>query len=245
MAEKEIRILGIGAHAADVFGRAGGTIARYVQMGHKATVVALAYGERGEAQGLWVKEGMTVEKAKQIKAEEAKNAAKALGVDIRLLDFDDNPIIMDRERLYLLVDIIREVKPQILLTHWVDDWGNWDHATTSEWAVKAAWSASRLGVQTKHPAHTVKEIYMFMPSGLSDDIVQFRPDILIDITDTMEKKKEVINCLRSQIKEVLDYYTGYSPLYRGKQAGVQYAEAFVRFTRGYQSGSLKLLPLAE
>lgn len=245
MAEKEIRILGIGAHVADVFGRAGGTIARYVQMGHKATVVALSYGERGESQSLWAKGDMTLEKVKQIKAVEAKNAAKALGVDIRLLDYDDNPIIMDRERLYTLIDIIREVKPQIVLTHWIDDWVNWDHATTSEWAVKAAWSASRLGVQTIHPAHKVKEIYMFMPSGVSDDIVKFRPDILIDITDTIEKKKEVINCFPSQVKEVLDYYTGYSPLYRGRQAGVQYAEAFVRFTRGYGSGSLKLLPLAE
>jgi 4-oxalomesaconate hydratase len=244
MAEKEIRILGIGAHVADVFGRAGGTIARYIRMGHKATVVALAYGERGEAQDLWQKPGMTIEKVKKIKDEEGRNAAKALGVDIRLLDYDDNPIIMDRERLYTLIDIIREVKPQIVLTHWTDDWGNWDHATTSEWAVKAAWSASRLGVLTKHPAHKVKEIYMFMPSGLSDDVVGFRPDILIDITDTIEKKKEVINCFPSQT-EIVDYYTGYSPTYRGLQAGVKYAEAFVRFTRGYGSGSLKLLPLAD
>ena len=53
MDQNEITILGIGAHAADVFGRAGGTIARYVQMGHKASVVALAYGERGEAQDAW------------------------------------------------------------------------------------------------------------------------------------------------------------------------------------------------
>jgi len=244
MAQNEIRILGIGAHAADVFGRAGGTIARYVQMGHKATVVALAYGERGEAQDAWAKEGMTLEEVKRLKDAEARKAAKILGVDIRLLDFDDNPIIMDRGRLYTLIDIIREVKPQIVLTHWIDDWGNWDHATTSEWAVKAAWSASRLGVQTKHPAHKVKEIYMFMPSGLSDDIVQFRPDILIDITDTMEKKREVIQCFPSQ-SEIVAYYTDYSPRYRGLQAGVQYAEAFVRFTRGYGSGSLKLLPLAE
>jgi 4-oxalomesaconate hydratase len=242
---KEIKILGIGAHVADVFGRAGGTIARYLQTGHKASIVALAYGERGEAQDLWRKPGITMSDVKRIKAEEAKAAAKTLGVDIRLLDFEDNPIIMDRERLYVLVDIIREVKPDILLTHWKDDWVNWDHATTGEWAVKAAWSASRLGLQTKHAAHQVKEIYMFMPSGLSDDIVQFRPDILIDISDTIERKKEVIKCFESQASEIMPYYTDYSPRYRGRQAGVQYAEAFVRFTRGYGSGSLKYLPLAD
>lgn len=242
--EKEIRILGIGAHAADVFGRAGGTLARYIQMGHKASVVALAYGERGEAQDLWGKKGISLDEVKKIKAEEARAAAEVLKVDLRLLDFDDNPIIMDRERLYTLVDIIREVKPQIVLTHWIDDWGNWDHATTAEWTVKAVWSASRLGVQTKHPAHKVKEVYMFMPSGLTDDMVQFRPDILIDISDTMEIKKDVIRCFKSQT-EIMAYYTDYSPRYRGLQAGVQFAEAFVRFTRGIGSGSLKLLPLCD
>lgn len=245
MADRQISILGIGAHAADVFGRAGGTLARYAQMGHKVTVVALSFGERGEAGDVWTKPGMTMDKVKQIKTDEAQKAARTLGADLRLLDFDDNPIEMNRERLYVLVEIIREVRPHIVLTHWTDDWGNWDHATTSEWTVKATWSASRIGVQTEHGPHKVREIYMFMPSGLTDDVVQFRPDIYIDITDTMETKKKVIECFQSQRTEAYSYYTDYAPRHRGRQAGVQYAEVFYRFSRGYGSGSLKLLPLAE
>ena len=58
------------------------------------------------------------------------------------------------------------------------------------------------------------------------------------------QKREVIKCFKSQT-EIMAYYTDYSPQYRGLQAGVKHAEAFVRFTRGYGSGSLKLLPLAD
>ena len=62
--ENQIKILGIGAHGCDVFGRAGGTIARYTKNGHKATIVALTYGERGEAETAWGQENMTIEKVK-------------------------------------------------------------------------------------------------------------------------------------------------------------------------------------
>lgn len=240
----KISILGIGAHAADVFGRAGGTMARYAQMGAKAAVVCASYGERGEAEDLWKQEGMTVKKVKQIKQKEAIKAADILGVELYLLDYEDNPLVFNKERFYKLIDIIREMKPDILLTHWKDDYVNWDHATTSEWTLRAAWSSSRLGVLTSHPPHKVKEIYMFMPSGLSDDISGFRPDILVDISDTLEIKKKAISCFTSQSK-VMDYYTGYAPNYRGRQGGVEYAEPFVRFSRGYKSGSVKLLPCGK
>ena len=155
--DKQIKILGIGAHGCDVFGRAGGTIARYIKNGHKATIVALTYGERGEAEVAWGQENMTVEKVKELKKKEITEAAKILGVDIRMMDYDDNPLEFNRERFLELVDIIREEKPDIVLTHWINDWLNWDHATTAEWTVRAVWSAARKGILTKSPVHKVKE----------------------------------------------------------------------------------------
>jgi 4-oxalomesaconate hydratase len=245
MSDKKIKLLGVGAHAADVFGRAGGTLARYIKDGHEASIVCLSFGERGEAGDVWKQEGMTMEKVKKIKTEEATNAAKILGVkNLRLMDWDDNPLLIDTKRFYELVDIIRQEKPDIVLTHWLHDWVNWDHATTGEWVARAVWSASRLGVQTDNPPHKVKEVYMFIPSGLSEEVCGFSPDILIDITDVMDLKKKFINAFQSQT-EAIPYYTEDYPRYRGEQAGVKYAEAFVRFTKGYKSGSLKYLPCCD
>ena len=242
--ENQIKILGIGAHGCDVFGRAGGTIARYIKNGHKATIVALTYGERGEAESVWGQEGMTVEKVKELKKKEITEAAKILGVDIRMLDYDDNPLEFNRERFLELVDIIREEKPDIVLTHWINDWLNWDHATTAEWTVRAVWSAARKGIVTKTPVHKVKEIYMFMPSGVSEEVVGFRPDILIDVSDMSELKKKFIEVFATQA-DSHSYFLETTQGYRGKQAGVKYAEAFVRFSKGVSSGSLKFLPLGE
>ena len=161
-----------------------------------------------------------------------------------MMDYEDNPLEFNRERFLELVDIIREVKPDIVLTHWINDWLNWDHATTAEWTVRAVWSAARKGIVTKNPVHKVKEIYMFMPSGLSEDVVGFSPNILIDVSDMNELKKKFVGAFVTQT-DSHSYFLEKSQGYRGKQAGVKYAEAFVRFSKGYSSGSLKFLPLGE
>lgn len=242
--DKQIKILGIGAHGCDVFGRAGGTIARYIRDGHKATILALSFGERGEAEIAWQEDGMTVEKVKELKRKEVTEAAKILGAEVRMLAYDDNPLMMNGERFLTLVDIIREEKPNIVLTHWLNDWVNWDHATTAEWTIRAVWSASRKGIITKHPVHKVNEVYMFMPSGLSENVCEFVPNVLIDISDMQELKKKFISVFATQA-DSHSYFLETTAGYRGKQAKVKYAEAFVRFSKGYESGSLKYLPLGE
>ena len=70
----------ISAHSADFVWRAGGAIALHAAKGYDVTVVCLSYGERGESAKLWKQEGMTLDKVKAARREEAENAASALGV---------------------------------------------------------------------------------------------------------------------------------------------------------------------
>ena len=65
------RIQVIGAHSADFVWRAGGAIAKAVEAGGTAEVVALSYGERGESGELWKEEGQTVENVKRVRHAEA------------------------------------------------------------------------------------------------------------------------------------------------------------------------------
>src|SRR4051795_10945370 len=111
------RIQVIGAHSADFVWRAGGAIAKAVEEGGTAEVVALSYGERGESGELWKEEGQTVENVKKVRHAEAEAAATALGASFRCLDLGDYPLEVERDGLAQLVDAIREAAPDVIVTH--------------------------------------------------------------------------------------------------------------------------------
>ena len=69
----------VSAHSADFVWRAGGAIALYAERGWEVTVVCLSFGERGESAKLWREPGMTMEKVKSNRKEEATRAAEILG----------------------------------------------------------------------------------------------------------------------------------------------------------------------
>src|SRR6185312_15463439 len=111
------RIQVIGAHSADFVWRAGGAIAKAVEAGGTAEVVALTYGERGESGELWKEEGQTVENVKRLRHAEAEAAANALGAPFRCLDLGDYPLQIDADALAEIADVIRAFAPHVLVTH--------------------------------------------------------------------------------------------------------------------------------
>ena len=121
-------MLVIGAHCADFVWRAGGVIAVTTANGGVARVVALSYGERGESGELWKQEGQTIEDVKEVRHGEAERAAAALGADFLALDLGDYPLEIDKDALLRVADVIREFKPDVLLTHTDKDPFNPDHA---------------------------------------------------------------------------------------------------------------------
>ena len=82
----------ISAHSADFVWRAGGAIALYAERGWDVTVVCLSFGERGESAKLWRETGMTIEKVKSNRQEEATRAAEILGAKVIFLDVGDYPM---------------------------------------------------------------------------------------------------------------------------------------------------------
>ena len=120
-------VLAVGAHAADFVWRAGGALALAAEEGGTASVIALSYGERGESGELWKEPDQTIENVKRIRHEEAERAAAALGASFRCLDLGGYPLAVEREALGRLVDALRELAPDVLLTHTDRDPFNPDH----------------------------------------------------------------------------------------------------------------------
>ncbi len=242
------RVMVFSAHAADFCSRSGGTIANYVKYGSQVRVVDLTFGERGESGSLYRDhKGITVEEVKRIREKEARSAAAVLGAEIRFMDFDDNPLIVDKPRFEKLVEEIREFKPDIVLTHWLRDPQNPDHATTSDAVIKACQLSQIPGVKPGIPTHPYPMIYLFEPSVPTNEISDFRPDVYIDITGVFGVKLKALMELRTQ-SDLPRWYTLYGELrgfqarggfpsyYRGKLSSpeeqereIKYAEAFKAF----------------
>src|SRR3979411_924064 len=82
----------VSAHPGDFVWRAGGAIALHAKKGYRVKIVCLSFGERGESQFAWKQPGMTLDKVKAGRRDEAERAAVALGAEIEFFDAGDYPL---------------------------------------------------------------------------------------------------------------------------------------------------------
>ncbi|CAI6328175.1 4-oxalmesaconate hydratase [Bacillus subtilis] len=226
-------LLVVSAHAADFVWRGGGTIAKYAKYANVSLVI-LSYGARGESNDLWKIEGQTLENVKSIRRNELEVAAKYLGVqDIEIWDYEDYHMKITDERMDQLVRKIREVKPESILTHGPRDAFNPDHETVSKFVFDASVLSTSNGVRIDgYPTAKQARIFGFEPH--QSEISDFKPEVILDITETYEQKKAAMNCFKAQ-QHLINYYGAKAEL-RGNHARrcsgnneYKYAEAFTRF----------------
>ena len=145
----------VSAHSADFVWRCGGAIALHRSIGWKVTVICLSFGERGESAKLWKQAGMTLDKVKAARRVEAERATNALSVnDIRFFDLGDYPLEFNRETKHRLVDAMREIRPEFILTHSKYDPYNTDYMHTSSFVLEARMIAQAWGMKTVESFHT-------------------------------------------------------------------------------------------
>jgi len=220
---KTLHIVSIGAHPDDEISCAG-TLANYVRAGHRATIVTLTRGGMGH---------MTLSPAelKAVRTHEAIACAGVLGADLRMLDFDDSAIPETREDALILVDVLRELRPDIVLTH-APQQRHPDHRACHRLVSDAYYLASLPLLQTVHPWHGVGEIYFFDSP---------EPDTYVNITETLDTKLQAAACHKSQYEDWLVVHDAgvdrggltdfratmeRRAAFHGHKCGVPYAEAF-------------------
>ena len=227
------RLMVIGAHSADFVWRAGGAIAKAVEEGGTAEVVALSYGERGESGELWKEEGQTVENVKRIRHAEAEAAAAALGAPFKCLDLGDYPLLIDAGALAQIADTIREFGPDVLVTHTDTDPFNPDHPVAHAAVDRARGLAAGAGVSSAFATIRPPALFLFEPH--QPEMCNFMPTTFVDITSVIERKREAMAHMKAQ-KYLQTYYTERAD-HRGNHArrssgnaDIRQAEAFQRVT---------------
>jgi len=224
----------ISAHSADFVWRCGGAIALHARLGYEVTVVCLSYGERGESAKLWKLPDMTLDKVKTERRKEAENAAKALNAhDIQFFDLGDYPLDMGCDAKFKLVDTIRAVQPQFMMSHSHYDPYNTDHSYATKVAMECRMIAQAWGHNPEEKVLGAPQLYLFEPHQTEQ--MGWKPDVFLDITDVWDNKRAAIECMQGQ-EHLWDYYTNVAQNrgnhFRRNSGGMaggrpaQYAEGF-------------------
>jgi N-acetylglucosamine malate deacetylase 1 len=221
--DKPLHIVSIGAHPDDEISCAG-TLINYVRAGHRATIVCITRGGKGHMT-------LPTDELKALRTQEAEACAKVIGADLRMLEFEDSAIPETRDDALILVEILRELRPDIVLTHGPEQ-RHPDHRATNRLVSDAYYLCSLPLLETAYPWHGVGEIYFFDSGATADTFV--------DITDSLDTKIEAAACHKSQYEDWLVVHDagvdrGGLPDFRqklrdraayyGYKSGVRYAEA--------------------
>ncbi|MFF4359226.1 PIG-L deacetylase family protein [Streptomyces sp. NPDC001604] len=193
----------VTAHAGDFVWRAGGAIALAAARGEKVTIACLTFGERGESAKAW-REGRKLDEIKAIRQDEAERAAATLGAEVRFFDAGDYPLIPTAELTDRLVAVYRETQPDVVLTHPVEDPYNGDHPVANRMALQARILAQAIGYPGEGDIIGAPPVFYFEPH--QPEMSGFRPEVLLDITEVWDTKRQAMECLAAQ-QHLWAYYT--------------------------------------
>jgi 4-oxalomesaconate hydratase len=196
-------LLVISAHAGDFVWRAGGAMALAAARGAEVTVLCLSYGERGESARAW-REGRQLAEIKALRRDEASRAAEVLGAAIEFADAGDYPLRESDELIDTIVRCYRRITPAVVLTHPLADPYNPDHPAAARMAVHALVFAQAVGYEAPGEPLGAPPVFFFEPH--QPEQCDFRPQVLLDITEVFSVKRQAMECLEAQ-QHMWDYYT--------------------------------------
>lgn len=216
MAERKQHVLAIGAHIGDAEITAGLLIAKYAAAGHRATMLHLTAGERGNPR-------MDAAAYRQQRIREAHAAAERLGAaECLVLDYRDGELPTDTPAIHAICDLIRRLRPDIVLTHWRGSFHR-DHRAAYTLTMEGGFLAALPDVRRAAPAHLIRGLY-YLENW--EDLEDYHPDLWVDVTDVLERWRDACRAhqlLRGEISfDYLHYYTGLAAQ-RGAEVGVKYA----------------------
>ena len=218
----------ITAHPDDSEFGAGGTVAALTREGKSVSYCILTNGNKGSSD-----REMTPERLVKIREEEQRNAARVLGVEtIDFLGFPDCELENTRETRMAVTASIRRHRPDLIICQNPNRTKNFgvshrDHRVAADIVLDCVYPLARdhmafpeLLAQGLEP-HKVKEVHMMW----WDD-----PEIVVDISETIDLKIKALQCHVSQMKDVaaMEKRVRERNAELGKDKGFAFAETFDR-----------------
>jgi len=188
----KLRIIAFGAHPDDCELKAGGVAAKWAAQGHHVKFVATTNGDIGH----WKSAGGPLALRRK---EEVEKAARLLGIETQVLDIHDGELEPTLENRRTITRLIRQWHADIVLTHRPNDYHP-DHRYTGILVQDAAYMVTVPFFCPDVP-HLDKNPAFFYYSDRFERPNPFRPDVVVDIDDVIDRKLAALDCLVSQFYE--------------------------------------------
>jgi LmbE family N-acetylglucosaminyl deacetylase len=188
------RAFAVAAHPDDIEFMMAGTLVLLGRAGYELHYMTIANGSCGS-------ERLDARAIAAIRKQESMAAAALVGATYHESLVDDLEILYELEILRRLAAVMREVAPQVLLTHWPDEYME-DHSNASRLACTAAFSRGMPNFRTdpaRPAAGRPVTVYHAMPYGLTDPLRRIvRPEMWVDVSDVMGEKRRMLALHESQ-----------------------------------------------
>ncbi|OGV34197.1 MAG: hypothetical protein A2020_04230 [Lentisphaerae bacterium GWF2_45_14] len=193
------KAIAIGCHPDDIEFMMVGTLINLRDAGYEIHYINVANGSCGTNRH-------DRETIIGIRREESIAATKLIGATYHESLADDIEVLYELKTLRGLTAVVREVAPEIILTHYPYEYME-DHSNTCRLAVSAAFCRGMVPFYST-PEQKVTEqdvtVYHTIPYGLCDQLRRkVKGEIYVDVSETIETKKAMLSCHKSQ-KQWLD-----------------------------------------
>jgi LmbE family N-acetylglucosaminyl deacetylase len=208
--DKRLNIICLGGHPGDPEFGCGGTMAKYSDAGHNVTFLYITRGEASDPN-------KTYDQMAALRTAEAQTACKILNATPQFFGQVDGNTVLSKEENDKMTKLVQAAKPDLLFTQWPVD-GHPDHQVTGLLALTAWVRSNRIFHLYFYEVNTGVETMGFVPTDY------------VDIAATRERKKQAMFAHKTQ-DPVNTYNDYFKPLedFRGLEAGVKAAEAFIHF----------------
>lgn len=215
-------VLAIVAHPDDAELLCAGTLARARNDGAEVAIAVLCQGDKGQP-------AEAIADLAAVRRQEMRAAAALLGAQLLLGEQPDSGLVDDLPTRHLVVDLIRTVRPTLVLAHAPNDY-HADHRAASSLVEATSWTCASNGWDSRLPPLDAPPAVWWMDTvGMHD----FEPGFYVDVSDTMAIKERMLQEHASQLQRGGD--DDFAPLLdlmrqqagtRGMQCGVAAAECF-------------------
>ena len=194
-------VLSIGAHPDDAEFMYAGTLALLHERGWQVHIATMAPGDCGTVQ-------YSREEISRIRKGEAAAGVALLDGHYHCLECGDIFIMYDGPTLLKTIELVRKVRPRIVLTLSPSDYMV-DHETASKLAQTACFCCGVVNVETPgaEPFEPIPHLYYADPVDGKDKLgADISPGMIVDISGVMDTKEKMLCCHKSQRDWLLKHH---------------------------------------